>query len=125
MALVCVCGDCLVRCPDGCWCACKVGVPSFCHCQCDIIILPKNKRAKGEKKNPYMRFKRAIKENPQTRFNFCAKNASIVPLSQSFDKILPDRILVPANKVNTKVNLSLKNKTFSQIVSAAGLTLKS
>jgi hypothetical protein len=45
-------------------------------------------------------------------------------LAQSFDKILPNRILVPANKLTNKVNLSLKNKTFRQIVIASGLALK-
>jgi hypothetical protein len=85
---------------------------------------PEPRRAKGEKKIPFMRFKQMTKENPQTRFSICAKNAPITGLAQSFDKVLPNRILVPANKVTKKVNLSLKNKTMREIISSSGLTLK-
>jgi hypothetical protein len=49
----------------------------------------------------------------------------IIGLAQAFDKILPDRILVPANNVDKKVTLSLKNKTIREIIISIGLTLKS
>jgi hypothetical protein len=91
-----------------------------CGCTCGD---PGDKPAKGGKKIPFMKFKRMIKENPQTRFNICARDASITFLAQSFDKVLPNRILVPANRLNKKVTLSLKNNTLGQIISASGLVL--
>jgi hypothetical protein len=41
------------------------------------------------------------------------------------DKVLPNRILVPANKLTKNATFSLKNKTFRQIIIACGLALKS
>jgi hypothetical protein len=122
---VCHCGPCAIVCPapKGCYCGCTVSIKGTCNCGClrPVIIVVKG-RKKGKK---FLRFKRMINENPQERLNFCIRNASITSLAQEFDEILPNRILLPANKVDKKVNLSLKNKTFSQIVSATGLILKS
>jgi hypothetical protein len=49
----------------------------------------------------------------------------ITTLALTYDEVLPNRILIPANNLTKKVNLTLKNKTFRQIVIASGLTLKS
>jgi hypothetical protein len=49
----------------------------------------------------------------------------ITTLALSFDEVHPNGILIPANKLTKKVNLTLKNKTFEQIVIASGLALKS
>jgi hypothetical protein len=38
-------------------------------------------------------------------------------------KFLPNKIFVPANIINKKVTLSLKNNTLRQIISASGLVL--
>jgi hypothetical protein len=49
----------------------------------------------------------------------------ITTLALSFDEILPNRILIPTNRLTKKVNLTLKKKTFRQIVIASGLAIKS
>ncbi|HEY9399058.1 MAG TPA: hypothetical protein VIP29_04080 [Nitrososphaeraceae archaeon] len=86
---------------------------------------PEPWRTKGGKKIPYMKYKRMIKENPQARHSICARELPITLLAQSFEKLLPNRILVPANLLTKKVNLSLKNKTIREIIISSGLTLKS
>jgi hypothetical protein len=98
--------------------------PDNCECYCFETLKPANKRAKGGKKIPFIRYKSRIKVNPQARYNICAHSMPITSLAQSFDKVLQNRILVPANKLTKKVNLSLKNKTFRQIIISSGLTLK-
>ena len=70
-------------------------------------------------------FQNRIKITPQARYNICARNIEVTRVAQFLDKLLPNRILVPANKLTKKVNLSLKNKTFRQIIISSGLTLKS
>jgi hypothetical protein len=122
MPTTCEAGECSKACLGNCMCMAVVGRPDLCSCTCFPVIQPENKRAKGEKMIPFLR---SIKENPQARYDICARNAPIALLAQSFDNVLPNRILVPANKVTKKVNLSLKNKTFKQIIIASGLTLKS
>jgi len=118
-------GNCGISCKGDCVCMSIVEDPDNCECYCFETLKPANKRAKGRKKIPFTRYKRRIKVNPQTRYNICAHSMPITSLAQSFDKVLPNRILVPANKLIKKVNLSLKNKTFRQIIISSGLTLKS
>jgi hypothetical protein len=140
----CSMGECGISCPPpyGCY---SVGMGPIvildgknkeggiiaCTCDCFLPRLSGDrpikpiKRPKGGKKFPFMRFKRMIKENPQTKFSVCAHDMPIIGLAQAFDKILPDRILVPANNVDKKVTLSLKNKTIREIIISIGLTLKS
>jgi hypothetical protein len=48
----------------------------------------------------------------------------ITTLALSFDDILPNRILIPTNKLTKKVNLTLNKNTFKQIVIALGLAIK-
>lgn len=123
----CQSGNCGISCADGCWCESIVEDPDNCDCHCfdPKPLKPANKRTKGGKKIPFMRYRRIIKENPQARYNICAHDLPITFLAQSFDEVLPNRILVPANKLTKKVNLSLKNKTIRQIIISSGLTLKS
>jgi hypothetical protein len=71
-----------------------------------------------------VKFKSKIKARPQSRYNVCYHNVPITLLAHSYDKILPNRILIPANKLNKKVTLSLRGKTFRQIVISSGLTIK-
>jgi hypothetical protein len=120
-------GVCGVSCVGACFCWGPVVLPAACGCSCEPVVVTRreNKPAKGVKKIPFMKFKRMIKENPQTRFNICARDMPITGLAQSFDKVLPNRILVPANRLNKKVTLSLKNNTMNEIINSSGLTLKS
>lgn len=119
----CECGNCVVKCPGGCYCISDSNHASSYICDCDPpVFKPENK--KGRKNIPINKSKRRLKVTSQAKFNLCAHNARITTLAQTLDKSLPNRILVPANKLTKKVNLSLKKKTFRQIVFAIGLNLK-
>lgn len=96
--------------------------PESCSCEC---IQSQPALAKNIKKINIVRFKRRIKANPQSRYNINCRNVPITTLALSYDAIMPKRILIPANNLTKKVNLSLKNKTFKEIVIASGLTFKS
>ena len=120
----CDCGNCTVKCPGACYCISDAKDPSIFQCDCIPPVFKKENK-KGGKKIPVNKSKRRLKVTPQARFNICAHNAPITSLAQSFNKSLPNRILVPADRLTKKVNLSLKNKTFRQIVLASGLVLKS
>ncbi|HEY9399456.1 MAG TPA: hypothetical protein VIP29_06135 [Nitrososphaeraceae archaeon] len=122
MPTVCEAGECSKACLGNCMCMAVVGRPDLCSCTCFPVTQPASKRITRRQMIPFLRL---IKENPQARYDICARNAPITLLAQSFDKVVPNRILVPANQVTKKVNLSLKNKTFRQIVIASGLALKS
>lgn len=125
MGIKCSMGDCGISCDtDACECSSPMSNPDDCQCSC-LQTLPANRPTKGVKKFSFLRYKRRVKVNPQSRYNICFRNVPITTLAQSFDKVLPNRILVPANKLTKKVNLSLKNKTFRQIIISSGLTLKS
>lgn len=63
------------------------------------------------------------KPTAQTRYNICTQGLPITELAEVFDKFLPNKILVPANRLNKKVTLSLKNNTLRQIINRSGLVL--
>ena len=116
----CDCGNCTVKCPGACYCISDANDPSIFKCDCIPPVFEKENKKGGKNKS-----KRSLKVTPQARFNICAHNAPIITLARTLDKSLPNRILVPANLLTKKVNLSLKNKTFKQIIISSGLTLKS
>jgi hypothetical protein len=132
MGVKCFAGNCAAFCSSGCYCISSSKNPNACFCDCEAMYKPANKRGKkpanitlkGGKKIPFNRYKPKIKLTVVDRYNICAHSVPIATLAQSFDKVLPNRILVPANKLTKKVNLSLKNKTFRQIIISSGLTLK-
>jgi hypothetical protein len=109
---------------DACECSYPTGHPENCACTC-LQTQPAFSPANRVKKISILKYKRRIKANPQSRFDICLRNVPITRLAQSFDEVLPNRILIPANRLTKKVNLTLKNKTFRQIVISSGLTLKS
>ena len=100
------------------------GHPEICECSC-LQTKPAFSPANKVKKISIVKYKRKIKANPQSRYDICTRNVPITTLALSFDEVLPKRILIPANNLTKKVNLTLKNKTSRQIVIASGLTIKS
>ncbi|HVE36916.1 MAG TPA: hypothetical protein VNA18_01830 [Nitrososphaeraceae archaeon] len=125
MAIKCSMGSCGISCStDGCECSSSWHNPDDCVCNC-IQSQPAFSPTNRVKKISILRYKRRIKANPQSRYNICFRNVPITTLALSFDEVLPNRILIPTNKLTKKVNLSLKNKTFRQIVIASGLAIKS
>lgn len=123
MAIKCSGGNCGISCStDACTCTSSPTDPDDCACDC---IQSQPALAKGVKKISIVRYKRKIRANAQSRYNICFRNVPITTLALSYDEVLPNRILIPANNLTKKVNLTLKNKTFRQIVIASGLTLKS
>lgn len=128
----CQAGECGISCVSGspaclCWSHPDTGQ---CGCNCDAPPHLLNKyyirgKAIRGKANPFLKMQRIIKADPQARINVCIRSMPITQLAQSLDKVLPNKILVPADRVNKKVTLRLKNKTLRQIISTTGLTLKS
>jgi hypothetical protein len=102
----------------GCWASSDE--PDDCGCKCygsaSIIV-------KGGGKIAFKTWKPKIKPTPQTRINICTHSLPITGLAELLDKFLPNKILVPANRLNKKVTLNLKNNTLRQIISASGLVL--
>ena len=120
----CQSGNCGILCKGDCVCMSITEDPDNCECYCFETLKPASKRTKTGKKILFMRYKRRINVNPQSRYNICVHNMPISTLAQSFDKVLPNRILVPANKLTKNITFGLKNKTFRQIIIACGLGLK-
>lgn len=116
MASTCRAGDCTVDCSGGCICVADADIPHDCYCDCtDPPMKPAGKKITQKKK---------LKIKSGAKYNVCARNVPITKVAQFLDKSLPNRILVPANKLNKKVTLSLKRKTFKQIVISSGLIIK-
>ena len=132
MGVKCFAGNCAAFCSSGCYCISSSKNPNACFCDCEAMYKSANKQGKKPtnitlkegKKVQFNKYKPRIKVTPGATYNICAHNVSITTLAQSFDKVLPNRILVPANKITKKVNLSLNNKTFRQIIISSGLALK-
>jgi hypothetical protein len=78
---------------------------------------------KGGVKIAFKTWEPKIKPTLETRYDFCINSLPITGLAELLDKFLPNKILVPANILNKKVTLSLKNNTLRQIICASGLVL--
>ena len=109
----CIAGKCHINCHGACVCWSDADDPEDCECYCLDILKPVNKK-----------FKHPMKVTPRAKYNICAKSMPITQLALIFDKMLPYSILIPANAVTKIVTLSLKNKTFRQIIIASGLAVK-
>ena len=116
----CDAGACSADCRGGCGCASWGDGPDNCVCHC----YPSAFAIVNERKIPFKRFKPKIKVTSQTKFNICTKDLPIGALAELLDKFLPNKILVPAKIATSTVTLSLKKKTFKQIINRAGLALK-
>jgi hypothetical protein len=91
-------------------------IPHDCYCDCtDPPMKPASKKVQQKKK---------LKVKLGARYNVCARNVPITKVAQFLDRSLPNRILVPVNKLTKNVTLNLKKKTFKQIIVASGLVIK-
>jgi hypothetical protein len=132
MDVKCFAGNCAAFCERGCYCISSSKNPDWCYCDCELVYAPANEKGKkptnyttkGGKKTPFNKNRQRIKVIPGETYNICAHSVPITMLAQSLDKVLPNRILIPANKVTKKVNLHLENKTLRQIIIATGLSLR-
>ena len=120
----CSAGTCSLGCHGGCICWANADDPRDCECYCSTLK-PGNKSGdlilKGGKIKKY---RHPMKVTPRAKYNICAKSMPITQLALIFDKMLPYSILIPANAVTKIVTLSLKNKSFRQIIIASGLAIK-
>ena len=118
----CQSGLCEADCPGrgcGCW---SSSDPKDCNCTCY-----RNGKSSitgfGGVNIAFKRWKPKNKPTPQTRYNICIRGLPITGLAELLDKFLPNKILVPAKRVNKKVSLNLKNNTLRQIINRSGLIL--
>jgi hypothetical protein len=118
----CEAGGCSAECGGrrGCGCWASSDEPDDCGCACygraSVIV-------KGGKRIAFKTWKPKIKPTTQTKYNICTHDLPITGLAELLDKFLPNKILVPASRLNRKVTLSLKKNTLRQIISASGLVL--
>ena len=116
----CEAGDCSADCEGGCGCISWGTGHTRCKCRC----YPSRFVIANRRKIPFKTYKPGIKITSATRFNICTKNLPLGALAEFLDKYLPNKILVPANVATKNVTISLKNKTFQQIIDRAGLIVK-
>jgi hypothetical protein len=124
----CQAGDCSCECGrgGGCGCIASSEDPSDCECHCyhSPSAIGRFAIVKG-RKIPFKTFKPRIKVTSQTKFNICTHDLPVRELARILDKYVPNKIVVHPNRATDKVTLSLKNKTFEQIIDGSGLALKS
>jgi len=117
----CSAGDCSVECGDGgCGCISSSDDPRDCFCRC----FPSRFAIVKGQKILFKTFKPRIKVTSQTKFNICAHDLPIGAFAEFLDKLLPNKIFVPAKIATNRVTLSLKTKTLRQIINGSGLALK-
>lgn len=108
MVAKCGAGMCVAECVEGCICIAHAKDPFNCRCECTH---PHTKPA-GKK----TQYKNRIKTSPQTRYDICARDIEITRVAQFLDKLVPNKILVPASLLTKKVNLSLKKKQSDKLL---------
>ena len=116
----CEAGACSVECGGGGGCGCiSWGEgPENCDCFCYPRFAVVN-----ERKIPFERFKPKVKATSQTKLNICVNNLTLGGLAEILDKYLPNRIFVPANKLDKKVKCKVLNSPLSKIITDSGLRL--
>jgi hypothetical protein len=116
----CEAGACGISCyRRGCACISWGETHEDCICKC----YPSAYAIVKERRILFKTFKPRTKATAQTKVNICAHDLPITGIAELLDKFLPNKILVPANKLNRKVTLSLKNNTLTQIINRSGLVL--
>ena len=90
--------ECVLLNVEGCICFADAKDPFNCRCECTH---PHTKPAGQEELN-----QNSIKTSPQARYDICARNIEITRVAQFLDKLVPNKILVPASSLTKKVNLS-------------------
>jgi hypothetical protein len=119
---------CHISCSGGCGCVFihsgEEGVQGECICECYDTdnSTGKVKVSIGNvvKYIPISRYKPKFKTTTQTTMNICASNFPAAALAQILDRILPDKILVPAKQASVRIRLRSRNSTVSEIVKCSG-----
>ena len=73
---------------------------------------------------PITRYIPKCKANARTKMDICTNNFPLAALAQILDRIIPDKILVPAKQANLKIRLRSRNSTVSKIVKSSGFVMK-
>lgn len=115
----CEAGACSVECGSGGGCGCISWGDT--HEECNCFCFPKGVAMVNEREIPFKRFKPKIKATSQTKLNVCVKNLPITALAEILNKYFPNRILVPANKLDKKVKYTVKNRPLSKLLTELGL----
>ena len=97
----------------------------ICECYCELAPVPKVKITIGDKVKtvPINQLKFKFKTTPQTKLDICMNKFPAAALAQILDKILPNRILIPASKANAKIT-KRSTYTISSLVKSSGFILK-
>lgn len=98
---------CKIECLGGCACV-YVWETNQCTCECfgDGLLPPTRGLALG------------------TRIDITVAGLPLGPIAVCLDRLVARDVLVPASRVDTKVNLRLKRVTFSAAIKALGLSTR-
>ena len=116
----CEAGACSVECGSGGGCGCISWGDTHeeCHCFCYPKFAMVNVR-----KIPFKKFKPKIKVTSKTKLNICVSNLTLAGLAEILNKYLPNRIFVPASKLDKKVKGKVIKSPLSKIITDFGLKL--
>ena len=125
---------CGISCDPGEGCGCiyihptEPGQPGECICECygsgNNTGEVKVKIGDVVRHMPINRYKPKFKTTARTTMDICASNFPAAALAQILDRIIPDKILVPAKQANLRVRLRSRNSTVSRIVKSSGFVMK-
>jgi hypothetical protein len=124
---------CGISCDPGQGCGCIYIHPSkpggVGECICECFGSTNDEEVKVSIGNvvrymPIHRYKPKFKTNAQTKMDICANRFPAAVLAQILDRILPDKILVPAKQVNVRIRLRSRSSTVSKIVNSSGFIMK-
>lgn len=119
---------CGISCDPGQGCGCiyihpgEGGGPGECICECyGGTSTEKVKVSIGDvvRYMPIHRYQPKFKTTAQTTMDICASNFPAAALTQILDRILSDKILVPAKQANVRIRLRSRNSTISWIVKSS------
>jgi hypothetical protein len=124
---------CGISCDPGQGCGCIYVHPSEpggtgeCICECFGGTSTEEVKVSIGNVVRYMsirRYKPKFKTNARTKLDICANRFPAAVLAQILDRILPDKILVPAKQVNVRIRLRSRSSTVSKIVKSSGFIMK-
>jgi hypothetical protein len=124
---------CRIECDpgQGCGCICVYSSdprqPCECICECyggDRTTNVKVSIGDIVRNMPIHRYKPKFKTTPKTKIDICANNFPAAALAQILDRVIPDKILVPAKQANVRIRLRSRKSTVSRIVKSSGFVMK-
>lgn len=104
----CSAGNCGICCPDGCGCISDAGNPNDCSCFCS-----------GGAFEPG----RLEWLTLDSRINFVADNLSLRWLGGALNCLIPDRLLIPADRVYHRITIKCEDMPCRDVLRECGVVV--